>query len=62
MIDQILRPDLLIFILGGAAAGLVAWGAARTEIRFIWRDLRRLDQADRRHEKRLTIIERRTEL
>lgn len=49
---DLINQPVVVFVLGGAAAGLVAWGAARTEIRFLWRDLRRL-------EARTVILERR---
>lgn len=34
---------LAIAIVTGAASGLVAWGAMRAEVRFLWRDLSRLE-------------------
>ncbi len=47
-----LSQQFIVALMGGIAAGLVAWGALRTEIRFLWRDQRRL-------EGRVDLLERR---
>jgi hypothetical protein len=49
---DLLNQPVVVFLLGGAAAGLVAWGSARTEIRFILREQREI-------KKRVTLLEQR---
>lgn len=41
---------LLTALISGAACGLVSWGALRTEIKFLWREVERMDA-------RLKIVE-----
>jgi hypothetical protein len=49
---EILGHPLIVAMVTGAGAGLVTWGALRTEIKFLWRDVTKL-------EKRLERMERR---
>lgn len=41
---------LITALVSGAACGLVSWGALRTEIKFLWREIERQD-------KRLSALE-----
>lgn len=46
--------DIISALVAGIACGLIAWGAIRTEVRFLWRDVER-------SEKRMDKIEERVE-
>lgn len=51
--------QIVVALSGGIAAGLIAWGAMRTELKFLWRDVSRLTALLDSLAVRLGVLERR---